>query len=72
MDYRCEYCKYETNCKRNYNRHLQSTKHIYRYSIQLDNNAIDNLEYNCIYCKRCFQNSKNLGKHLKSCSNKKS
>jgi len=74
MDYTCDCCDYKTNYKRNYDRHLQSKKHICIYSATQMNQNIDiinNTNHICTYCKKSFQHAKNLGKHLKSCINKK-
>jgi len=70
MDYICKCCKYETNYKRNYERHLQSKKHICISTTQL-NYTKNNVEYICVYCKRIFLHSNNLSKHLKYCTIKK-
>jgi hypothetical protein len=56
MLYKCIECKYETNIKNSYNRHVTSAKHIGKDS------------FTCKYCPMSYAGSVNLAKHSAKCS----
>ena len=82
IKYACKPCKYSTNRKNNYDRHMTSTKHIstirrnervthdmIKHNI-IKHNVIDEakqLIFECMYCHNNFKRSDGLTKHLRSC-----
>jgi hypothetical protein len=56
MEYYCRYCKYKTNIKSNYNKHLQTKKHL---------DTCKNNKY-CDICNKEFKNIRNLKRHYNS------
>jgi len=69
-DYGCINCNFNTKNKNDYNRHLQSKKHL--NIIKNGQNNDENLTNNiCTYCNKYFHQPKNLGRHLNSCIAKK-
>jgi hypothetical protein len=54
MEYYCKYCKYKTNIKSNYNKHLQTKKH---------EDICKNNKY-CDICNKEFKNIRNLKRHF--------
>jgi hypothetical protein len=57
----CHHCKYHTNRKSNYERHLQSVKH--RNNIQLPKDVMGNNIYTCNICNKNYSNKNSLQKH---------
>jgi hypothetical protein len=65
VKYNCKYCKYTTQRRSNYNKHIQTTKH--KLNIELYKNA--NKTYKCEYCNGTFKTQRCLhNHHLKSCT----
>ncbi len=61
MTFKCEACKYNTDIKCNYQKHLKTINH---------NNKIK-LENNCEFCFKSFNNKWNTKRHMQTCKIKK-
>jgi hypothetical protein len=62
--YTCEKCKYTTNSKYNYERHINSALHI--------NNEKEIQTFICKYCEQTYKHKSSLSKHIKySCTKNK-
>src|SRR4029078_2948271 len=59
-EFKCEYCNYNTNTKANFDKHLNTKKHI-------KNKGVNNKKYICKYCGTCVSFRSGLSKHSKSC-----
>lgn len=55
----CKVCKFKTNNKFDYNRHLETNKHKQNFN---SNNM-------CIYCHKSYSNKYNKNRHEKQCNN---
>ena len=68
--YSCEYCKYITNNKKDYNKHLSTLKHIKLNDSQLftteKSPEIPNL-YKCNFCDKSYKYRDGLWRHKKKC-----
>ena len=65
---KCEYCNYTTYLKSNFNRHLNSLKHIKKHTSKKEHIT----EYFCKYCRKQFMHSQSMYRHIKySCSKNK-
>lgn len=75
--YKCELCIYESSRKANYNLHLKSKKHIYKFEncnniVPINTNVIQintNNIYNCEHCNSNYTKSSSLNRHRKTCVN---
>ena len=80
MKFNCITCNYETDFKFNYQKHLETKKHIEKskltnkvkpYQSCIDVVSIINIpkkeENICNFCHKAFTNAGNLGRHYKSC-----
>ena len=62
--YTCEKCKYNTNSKYNYERHINSALH--------SNYVTENPTFICKYCEQTYKHKSSLSKHIKySCTKNK-
>lgn len=67
MQYNCEKCKYNTNFKQSYDRHLQSEKHKSR-----EITKIECREHKCNKCNTILLSKTSLWRHKKTCIIEKS
>jgi len=76
MVYYCEICDYNTSKKYNYQRHLESKKHI--HNLQNNTKSIENNTKSiekkskifCEYCKKNISHKNNVKKHHRVCKEK--
>jgi len=68
MKYKCQHCKYESNDKSNYNKHLRSMAHTIQQKTQknIDPENLDDSKFICV-CERKFKYASGLSKHKKLC-----
>ena len=59
MSFSCEKCNYNTPHKQNYDRHLQTAKHLETYKQDIE-------YFSCDLCKYSTQDKSNYDRHLKS------
>jgi hypothetical protein len=65
----CELCDYTTRRKSNYDKHLETTKHILAESGE--NKLSKPTNYECEKCKKIYNSRNGLWKHKKICTNSK-
>ena len=71
----CEYCKYNTNKKSSYTKHLSTSKHLELIKVNetsaksCSKVADDNDRLNCKLCSKTFKSRVGLWKHKKICCN---
>lgn len=63
--YKCNECKFSTNKRTDYNRHIKTSKH--EKNIEYINIEQNN-EYICKYCNNSYLSQKGLTKHRNKCS----
>ena len=64
-EYKCEKCNYKTSVKRDYNRHLQTKKHLRK----MDKSIVKkkDVEFMCKICKKIYKTHGGLWKHRQKC-----
>ena len=64
-EYKCVNCNYITSVKRDYNRHLQTKKHLRKMDKSV--NIYENVEFVCKKCKKIYKTHGGLWKHKQKC-----
>jgi hypothetical protein len=62
--YFCKTCNYSCLKKYNYNRHLQTKKHLNKCAIKNE----ETKNFTCILCNKKYKYSQGLSKHKKTCN----
>ena len=65
--YNCEKCNFITKKKTDYNRHINSRKHLTNNTINLENDEIRQKTYDCDCCNKTFMDRSGLWRHRKKC-----
>lgn len=66
-EFNCKFCNYFTNNKKDYNKHLITTKHIKNISNNPSEMLSSKKEYKCI-CGKSYNHRQNLYAHRKKCN----
>jgi hypothetical protein len=68
--FHCDYCNYKTSYSKDYNKHIQTKKHINNFNNHLDNaNVLIKKTYTCSICNKNFNDRAGLWRHKKKCNN---
>ena len=72
MEYKCEYCNYNTQRKFNYDKHILSNKHkLVEGTLEKSTETLIPKIFVCNYCEKTFKFEKLLFKHTVNCKNQK-
>ena len=61
--YTCVYCNFNTIHNSNYDRHLQTNKHIQMVKSQIEIKKIS--DFSCKYCGQTYKHKSSIYKHIK-------
>ncbi len=67
MNFSCKVCEYNTEDKSNYNKHLQSKKHLNNIEKIEKNEKPSNYLFACNNCNSTYKNKSGLKRHLEKC-----
>lgn len=74
VKYECVFCKFSTIRKTEYNRHIETKKHLEKVNQNTNDTQIipklypkKSIIYRCTHCENVFTNASSLGRHKKTC-----